>query len=186
MCRFEKLPALEYSEVVGQMIQTTGEPDDNIDIPHAAFHGLSLIDDPIEEETQELDRFAELMSVWRRTGALIDRDNRTLIQWEYDDIFNSYIARRADRSSQEPTEGARAMIKKWLDEVQESTDVQNECGTFAVVKSIVEEHFLPMLRTSLPKKLDHDSWIAEIARQKLQEDNGPILGDGYQGHWRQR
>lgn len=164
MCRFEKLPELEYPLLVSYLIQNTGEPDDDLDIHHAAFHGLSLTNDPIERETWELDRLAELMNEWNRSGVLIDRDNRTLVQWEYDDIFNSFVARRADRSSHEPIEGARSMIKKWLHEVQQDTDVQNEVGTFAVMSRLLEEDFLPMLQTSLPQKLDHDSWIAEIAR----------------------
>lgn len=189
MCRSEKLPSLKYHSLVSQYIQSTGEPQDDIDIPHAAYNGMSVQHDRIEDETQSVGEVATLLNNYGLSGILVDND-RTLVQWEYDDIFNSYIARRADCPSEEPTEAARNMIKLWLDDVDSFEDSELEIGSFRsmptpgrivaslTLRRILKEPFVPMIRTSLPKKLDRDSWIGEVARQKLQQEKGNILGDG--------
>lgn len=189
MCRSEKLPNLEYHSLVKEYIQDTGEPHDDVDIHHAAYNGLTLHSDPIEAETQEVGEIATLLNAGLG-GVLVDGD-RTLVQWEYEDIFHSYIARRADRPSQEPTEAARNMIKLWLDDVDSYQDPELEIGSLRAMptperiassltlRRILKVPFVPMIRTSLPKKLDHDSWIGEMARQKFQQKHGDIFGDGH-------
>jgi hypothetical protein len=48
---------------------------------------------------------------------------------------------------------------------------------------LLQTRFFAIVRDHLPKKLDFDSWIGQIARQKVEMEEGATLSPGHLGMW---
>lgn len=185
MCNNTSMPPVGYAQRVRDNLELINNPSVDLpadaDVHAAALHDLPLDNDFIADETVDVQRLAHHLNELNIAGTLIDRGNRELVQWEYNEIF-SYVARRADRTSSEPLPEDKQMMGNWLDSVQKFRDLDLEVGEQGLYV-LLEEHFIPMIRERLPVKLDFRSWVGKIAREKLVWDGGATLFPGELQFW---
>jgi hypothetical protein len=164
MCQNVSLPPVDYAEQLMHNLRTVNDPGQDIssdtNIETAAMEDLPIDNNFLAREEDEIGEAAYQMNVRRIGGFLVDRSLRVLVPYAYDEIF-SYMPRRADRPSDEPTEPHRTLINQWLQNVHSreiAFDGVDELGD----RTLVPDHdlgFASMIRNSLPARLDWSSWI---------------------------
>jgi len=188
MCNNVSLPPVGYANQLMHNLELVNNP--NADVPEdadaetAARNSLPVGGDFIRREEEGLGEIAREMNVCRFSGVLIDRGrtNRTL--FEYDEIFSIW-KRRADRCSQQSTEPHQELIKQWLENIR-SRNLDEALWFEDAVDELGDREFIPknnqcfqrMVHRSLPAKLDWNSWIGKLAKQKLLEDNAEAFSTG--------
>jgi hypothetical protein len=152
------------------------------DVDTAALHDLPLDSEFLAREGLEVRRLGRMINQQNIPGALIDCGTRNLFSFGYEEIF-LYMARRADRASRPPTLARdREMMRQWLDNVQKTRDLNDEIGNKDLFP-LLQTRFLAIVRDHLPKKLDMNSWIGEIARQKVEREEDATIFPGTLGMW---
>jgi hypothetical protein len=130
MCNNIRPPPVGYPEKVMGNLHAIDNPNVNVDsdadVDTAALHNLPLNGDFLAHETLEVRRLGRMINQQNDPGALIDRGIRHLVSFGYDEIFSSFMARRADRTSRYPTFARdREVMRTWLDSVQKTRDLND-------------------------------------------------------------
>lgn len=181
-------PPLQYAQRVIDAIHAIDDPSvdmdtDHADINAAALHDLPLDNDFLATEAYDVYRLAYCLNKLNLGGILIDRGTRLLVKFEYDEIFEEFVARRGDRPSRQPMEEHRIVMMRWLNSVQSTRDLDLEVGDARKMYALLQDFFIPMVRDHLPEKLDLKSWVGELAKQKLQRDETGDLLPGEVVFW---
>jgi hypothetical protein len=186
MCNNKQLPPAGYAEKVMQNLHAIDNPNVNVssdaDVDTAALHDLPLDGDFLTREGQEVRRLGSMINQQNIPGVFIDRGTRNLVSFGYEEIF-SYMPRRADRVSRPPTMARdREMMRRWLDRVQKTRDLNDEVGNEDLFP-LLQNQFPTVVRDHLPERLDMNSWIGDIAREKLETEESGTIFPGMLGMW---
>lgn len=166
MCRKRTLIHPSYAGNVLHNIRDVNDPAHDVpsdaDVYAAALRGAPLDGINIEQETREVGRLAEQLRD-NNPGILIDRGTRSLGDWEYEEVFHEFIARRRDRPYADPCPESQDFVDGWFDHTMEDIEPETELGD----NIPNDEKFLHLVRDHLPQRLDLDSLVCQMAIRKL-------------------
>lgn len=181
MCNNKSLPPVGYAQKLLDSLAMVNNPNAGLasdsDVEAAARNNLPVDNDFLARETREVGEISYAINVQQTSGVLVGRGVKHSMEFEYDEIFKAFMPRRADRPSQEPTEPHRDFIKQRLSNIDSRKcdrklaleDMLNELGDLEFIPQS-SMCFTSMIRDYLPAKLDFSSWIGEMVKQKLLED----------------
>lgn len=167
MCLSEPLPPENYTNRILDVIRNTVEPTegDETDIYATALTGQPLDNDYIAAMTFYARLVGNSLNDIDHdlAGTFVEDDGQVPAESEYEEIFASFVARRADREFTAPTRKVQDFVRHWLDSVRHTPDPSFEVGE----PPNMMPDFPKLIRKHLPLKLDFDSWIGKIAFGKL-------------------
>lgn len=174
MCLSEPLPPASYAQRVIDNIRDGNEPSED-PAEHADIQAFALTNQPLDNDhlaaaTREVGRIDHALTENELRSILIDDSRQVPVVFAYDEIFTSFMARRANRPFVVPTHRVRDFARKWLESLEKTPDLVHEVGEPPNMKP----DFPELVRKHLPAKLDFESWIGKMAFEKLSERQ-PIL-----------
>lgn len=199
MCNNQNLPPVGYAEKVMHNLARVNDPNADLapdaDIETAAQDNVPIYHDFLAHEAQEVGEIGYDMYVLQHSGVLIGRGVRRSMNYAYDEIFKAFMPRSADRPSLQPeaTGPFRDFVTQWLVNMH-SRRCYRELALEDLTHELGDPKFVPqanlcfvsMIRNHLPTKLDFNSWVGEMVKQKLIEDGGAAFSTGeliFWQHW---
>jgi hypothetical protein len=189
MCNNKSLPPKGYAEKLLRNLALVDDPnadlDSETDVETVTRNNLPIDNDFLARETRQVGEIGYNINVLQTSGVLVNRSVSYSMDYEYDEIFKAFMPRRADRPSNQPTEPHREFIKQRLDNVH-SRRCDSELALEDITYELGDLDFIPqasmcftsMIRSYLPAKLDHSSWVGAIVKQKLIEDGAGAFNKG--------
>lgn len=177
MCLSELLPPASYAQRVIDNIRDGNEPSED-PAEHADIHASALTNQPLDNDylataTREVGRIDHALTEHELRSILIDDSRQVPVDFANDEIFTSFMARRANRPFVAPTRKVRDFARKWLESLEKTPDHLHEVGEPLNMKP----DFPELVRKHLPAKLDFESWIGKMAFEKLSERQPVMSGN---------